>query len=391
MLLALKLAYRNLMGAKLRTWLNIFVLSFSFIVIIWQKGIINGWDQQAQRDTKDWEIGGGQYWQKDYDPYEPFVLEDAHAQLSDATQQSVAKGRLTPILISQATMYPEGRIQNILLKGVDPNQQIIKLPSSNLVSKNGEIPAMIGRRNAKSSKLKIGDYVTIRWRDEKGTFDAAEVKIVHVFKTNVPMLDTGVLWIPLKKHQEMMNLPGQSTILVTDQKTGFDGSIVGWDFKDHYFLLTELREMIEAKNASGYIMFLILMSLAMLAIFDTQVLSIFRRQKEIGTHIALGMTQRQVIALFTVEGAMHSILAAILAAVYGIPLLAYQAAVGWSMPAGTDNMGITIAEKIYPAYSLGLIISTTLIVLIVTTIVSFLPTRRISKMKPTDAIRGKIQ
>ena len=149
--------------------------------------------------------------------------------------------------------------------------------------------------------------------------------------------------------------------------------------------------MIEAKNASGYIMFLILMSLAMLAIFDTQVLSIFRRQKEIGTHIALGMTQRQVIALFTVEGAMHSILAAILAALYGIPLLSYQASVGWSMPAGTDNMGITIAETIYPAYSLALIVSTTLIVLIVTTIVSFLPTLRVSKMKPTDAIRGKIQ
>ena len=71
MLLALKLAYRNLMGAKLRTWLNVFVLSFSFVVIIWQKGIINGWDQQAQRDTKDWEIGGGQYWQEDYD-YDDF-------------------------------------------------------------------------------------------------------------------------------------------------------------------------------------------------------------------------------------------------------------------------------------------------------------------------------
>ena len=115
-------------------------------------------------------------------------------------------------------------------------------------------------------------------------------------------------------------------------------------------------------------MFLILMSLAMLAIFDTQVLSIFRRQKEIGTHIALGMTQKQVIALFTVEGAMHSVLAAILAAVYGVPLLAYQASVGWTMPAGTDGMGITIAETVYPAYSVGLVLGTTLIVLIVTTI-----------------------
>jgi len=391
MLLALKLAYRNLIGAKLRTWLNVFVLSFSFVVIIWQKGIINGWDQQAQRDTKDWEIGGGQYWQEDYDPYDPFVLEDSHARLSDATERAIAEGKLTPILISQATMYPEGRIQNILLKGIDPNQQIIELPSSNLVSENGDIPAMIGRRNAKSSKLKISDYVTVRWRDANGTFDAVEVRIVHIFKTNVPTLDAGVLWIPLKRHQEMMNLSGEATILVTNQETGFEGSIVGWDFKDHYFLLTEFREMIEAKNASGYVMFLILMSLAMLAIFDTQVLSIFRRQKEIGTHIALGMTQKQVIALFTVEGAMHSVLAAVLAAVYGIPLLAYQASVGWTMPAGTDDMGITIAETVYPAYSLGLVLSTTLIVLIVTTIVSFLPTRRISKMRPTDAIRGKIQ
>ena len=138
-------------------------------------------------------------------------------------------------------------------------------------------------------------------------------------------------------------------------------------------------------------MFIILMSLAMLAIFDTQVLSIFRRQKEIGTHIALGMTQRQVVALFTVEGAMHSVLAAILAAIYGIPLLYWQALKGWSMPEGTDSFGMTIAETIYPVYSISLVAGTTLVVLITTTIVSFIPSRRISKMNPTDAIRGKIQ
>jgi len=391
MLLALKLAYRNLMGAKLRTWLNVFILSLSFVVAIWHRGIINGWDQQGRRDTINWEIGGGQYWQENYDPYDPFTLEDSHARLSDATERAVAEGKLTPILVSQATMYPEGRIQNILLKGIDPGQQIIELPSSNLILENDEIPAMIGTRNASNSKLAIGDYVTVRWRDANGTFDATEVRITYIFKTNVPTLDLGVLWIPLEKHWEMMQLEGEATILVTAKEIGSSGSIVGWNFKDHYFLLTEIREMIEAKNIGGYVMFIILMSLAMLAIFDTQVLSIFRRQKEIGTHIALGMTQRQVIALFTVEGAMHSVLAAILAAVYGFPLLALQASVGWSMPSGTDDFGLTIADTIYPAYSFGLVLGTTLIVLITTTIVSFLPTRRISKMKPTDAIRGKIQ
>ena len=146
------------------------------------------------------------------------------------------------------------------------------------------------------------------------------------------------------------------------------------------------------KNVGGYIMFLFLLSLALVAIFDTQVLSIFRRQKEIGTHIALGMTQGQVVRLFTIEGAMHAVLAAILGAIYGIPFLAWQAKIGYAMPIdNTEEFGMAIAEKIYPVYSIGLIIATISIVFLVTTIVSYLPTRRISKLKPTDAIRGKIQ
>ena len=379
------------MGARLRTWLNVFVLSLSFIVIIWNKGILNGWDEQARHDTIEWEIGGGQYWQQNYDPYDPFTIEDSHALLSKAAQQAIAQGKLTPILISQATMYPDGRIQNILLKGIDPGQQIIKLPTVYLKSKNGDIPAIIGRRNAKNNKLRVGDYVTVRWRDANGTFDATEVRIAYIFKTNVPTIDAGVLWIPLQKHREMMQMKRQATILVTARESGFAGEMAGWDFKDHFFLLKDIREMIKMKSIGGYIFFIILMSLAMLAIFDTQVLSIFRRQKEIGTHIALGMTRWQVITLFTIEGAMHSILAAFLAALYGFPLLAYQASVGWSMPGNTDNFGLTIADTIYPAYSLSLVLGTTLLVLLTTTIVSFIPTRRIAKMNPTDAIRGKIQ
>jgi len=390
-MLSLKLAFRNLIGARLRTWLNVFVLSMAFVVIIWFKGVLNGWNEQARHDTIVWQIGGGQYWQGNYDPYDPFTIDDSHAPLPDLVQKAVEQGQMTPMLISQASMYPQGRIQSISLRGVDPNQKIIELPTIYLNTEGDDIPAIIGERTAKNSKLSVGDYVTVRWRDVNGTFDADEVKIVHVFKTDVPTMDLGIVWIPLEKHRAMVNMPNEATILTTSPESGFIGDIPGWEFKDYNFLLSEIREMIKTKSLGGYLMFIILMSLAMLAIFDTQVLSIFRRQKEIGTHIALGMTQRQVVALFTVEGAMHSILAAILAAIYGVPLLALQAKIGWSLPAGTDDFGLTIAEKIYPKYSLGLVLGTTLLVLITTTIVSYLPARRISKMEPTDAIRGKIQ
>lgn len=390
-MLALKLAYRNLIGAKLRTVLNVTVLSFAFVMIIWHKGFLDGWVKQAVHDMINWEIGGGQYWQELYDPYDSFTIEDSHSLIPELAQAAIVSGALTPILISQASIYPDGRIQSIILKGVDHSQTVIDLPTAYLDADIEEIPAMIGTKMAKNNKLKVDDYVTVRWRDVNGTFDAAEAKIVHIFKTNVPTLDAGILWIPIERHQAMLQMPGEATMFVTDKETGSIGSMPGWDFKDHDFLLADFRDMIKMETISGAVMYVFLMFLALIAIFDTQVLSIFRRQKEIGTHVALGMTQGQVIKLFTIEGTMYAVLAAIFGAIYGIPLLTWQAKVGFAMPGGIEEYGVAIAEKIYPTYSLGLIIGTTLIVLIVTTIVSYLPARRISKMKPTDALRGKIQ
>jgi len=391
-MLAIKLAYRNLVGGKLRTVLNVLVLSFAYVVIIWQKGLINGWAVQSERDTQNWEIGGGQYWHENYDPYDPFTIEDSHAPIPELAQAAINKGTLTPILISQGSIYPDGRVQSVFIKGIDPNQTVIELPTSHLDVDIDAIPAILGSNMAKNNKLDVGDYVTVRWRDTKGTFDATEAKIVHVFKVDVPTVDGGILWIPIEKHREMVQLPNEVSIFVTGKDVGSIGTLAGFTFKNTDFLLQDFRDMIKMKNIGGYVLFVFLLALALVAIFDTQVLSIFRRQKEIGTHVALGMTQGQVVKLFTIEGAMHAVLAAILGAIYGIPLLAWQANAGYRMPMdSTEEFGMAIAEVIYPVYSIGLITATISIVFIVTTIVSYLPTRRISKLKPTDAIRGKVQ
>jgi ABC-type antimicrobial peptide transport system permease subunit len=61
------------------------------------------------------------------------------------------------------------------------------------------------------------------------------------------------------------------------------------------------------------------------------------------------------------------------------------------MPKTVDTMGVSISEKIIPVYSIGLILSTVILVIIAATIVSYFPASRITKMKPTDALKGKIQ
>lgn len=389
-MLAIKLAIKNLLGAGLRTWLNVSVLSFAFVIIVLYNGMLDGWNLQGRNDTKAWETGNGQYWHPLYDRYDPFSLQDAHGKITGEAADLVNNQQLTPILITQASAYPQGRMLNIFLKGIDPNQKILQIPSKSLQAKSMEISAIIGKRMAESAHLKKGDNVLVRWRDVHGTFDAQEFLITEIFNSNVPTIDINQIYIPLSSLQEMTGMKNEATFLVAaDTQNG--KAINGWTFRDTKFLLKDFDDMIKTKQGSSRILYLLLLCIALLAIFDTQVLSIFRRQKEIGTYIALGMTRSQVIRLFTVEGSMHSILAVLFGSLYGIPIMMFLQKYGIPMPKSADQAGVAIAEKIIPFYSLGMIVSTVLLVVISATIVSYFPTRRISKMKPTDAIKGKIQ
>jgi len=391
MKLLFKLAIKNLTGAGLRTWLNVIVLSFSFLIIIWHKGLLNGWDRQARNDMVNWETGTGQFWQSSYDPFDPFSLTDAHSKIPSVFDTLITKGEIAPVLITQGTIYPGGRIQSILIKGISSAQRVLKLPGELFLKSNDDLPVLIGSKMARDNGLKTGDVTTIRWRDVHGTFDANEMKVIGIFDTNVPSVDAGQIWVPLDRLQKMMGMPGEATILVCGNFDTNGRTPEGWKFKSSEELLKTVTDIIKMKSAGGIVLYIILMSLAMLAIFDTQVLSIFRRQKEIGTYIALGMTRSQVVGLFTLEGSLNSVLAALLAAVYGIPLLALQATKGMSFAGTAKSYGLVVADKIFPVYSLGLVATTIILIMLTTTIVSYLPSRRIAKMKPTEALRGKLQ
>ena len=386
-----KLAFRNMLGAGAKTWLNAVVLSMAFVAIIWGQGLYIGIDAEVSRAMIEAEYGGGQYWVEGYDPFDPFTIQDAHRPLTGPLRALVEKGQATPFLIVQGTIYPGGRIVPVLLKGIDPGQKLLSIPSSVLKAADNELPALIGARMSATSGLKKGDTVTVRWRDAKGTFDAKDLQIVEVMRTTVQSIDSGLIWLPLQTLQEMAGISSEATIVVTEKNYGPAVPVPGWTFKNLNYLLDDIKSVVQAKTIGSSILYSILLFLAMLAIFNTQLLSIWRRRKEIGTMMALGFSRGKIIRLFTLEGALNGVLAALVGAVYGIPLLAYTATHGLGLPANLiDSFGLAMSEKLYPTYSGALVVGTTILVFAITTIVSFMPTRKIAKLKPTDALRGKL-
>ncbi len=384
-----KTAIKSLLGNGLKTWLNVFVLSISFVLIIFMQGLLEGWSKQAVTDAVAWEIAGGQYWHQKYDPYDPFSLDSSTAVIPPVLKTAYETHQIEPLLIASGSIYPDGRMIQIMMKGIRTDQKLLAIPSHNLKSDSSEIPVIIGAHMASQAGLKENDLVTLRWRDTNGTFEAVDVRIAAVFKTTVPTADNGTIWLPLDKMQQMMSEPGKATILIKSRELAKQ-PVPGWKFKDQTELTKQTIALVKAKSVGMSVFYFIFLFLALVAIFDTQTLSIFRRQREIGTYVALGMTPKEVQNFFTLEGTMNALLAIALGFAYGVPFFIYYATNGIAMPMDASSFGLPIADRMYPLFTPKLIIGTIIFIFMITALVSYLPARKISRMNPTEAIRGKV-
>ena len=388
-----KIAIKNLLGAKLRTWLNVFVTSLSFFMIILFSAMYDGMREHAKQVTIDTEIAGGSYWHPKYDPLDPMTFEDAHAVPPSAIKGLVNQEKAFPVLVSQASIYPNGRIMPVIMKGIIPEQNIVNMPTQMLAGhEEVTIPVMIGRGMAKDAKLEVGDAFTIRWLDANRTYDADEGTVVHIMDTENFKLDMGHIWVPLDKAQEMLDMKKEATYVTYAEGLSIVENKGDWIPRDVTYLIRDMEALIEADEPNAAMFYIILLCFAGMGIFNAQVLSIFRRGREIGTLMALGMTRARVVGLFTLEGGLNALLAAIMTVILFGPLLWYFGANGiWlGIDYSDGSMGLIVEKYLIPVYSVGLVVTTTIVVSIIVLIVSYLPSRRIARMKPTDALRGKI-
>ena len=385
------IALRNIIAGRIRSILNIFVISLTLFTTICLQGIYEGMLEQMTKVRIEQELAGGHYWAQGFDPYDPLSLEEGHRAFPPALGQGMAEGRVTPILIRIASIYSHGRMKSVQVKGIPPAQTTLTLdfsPLANSPPQAGTIPAMLGKRMAKQLKLNVGDNLVLRLRTQAGAFNAVDLTLVGIFDSDVPNQDFNQVWLDLHDLHRISDLGGEATLIIIKQgeeSVQIDGD---WNWKSQYQLLEETRQLYQAKMSGSVMLYFILFFLALLAIFDTQALAIFRRKKEIGTLMALGMTPRQVSYLMTLEGCLYGVISMLVTSILGIPFLQNLEKEGINFGVSGESYGMALSDTLYPIYDAYLILGIYGIAFVLILGVSYWPARSIVHMKPYEALRG---
>jgi len=233
--------------------------------------------------------------------------------------------------------------------------------------------------------LKKGDTVVLKWRDKGGAVDARDILIVDVGDIINPRIDDGVVWLRLDHLRSMTDRDGEVSWVAVRE---YLGPVQGFEFHGIEILMSDLLALLRQDRINSKILWGILMVLVCTSVFNTQILNIFKRQKEIGTLMALGMEPKRIVSIFTLEGVLGALWALVLAVVLGVPFFIWFHGVGFDVT-HLSEASFPIRETIYPDYQPREILVSVSIVLALSIASAWVPVRKVTRLDPTLALRGR--
>ncbi len=382
------IAKKNFYRQGMRAFLNVLVTALSIISLIFMLSLLNGFQAQATRNLVATDVGGGHYRVPGFDILSPTEWED-HTLKPDESLLKLSDKDKAEVLVQQGQLYPNRRLYPVQIRGVSMEQSLLSLPLDNL-KKYGEqiedvIPGVVGVKMARKAHLKKGDILTLKWRDKSGAVDARDILIVDVGDMVNPRVDDGVVWLRLDHLRSMTDRQGEVSWVAV---RNYMGPIDGVEFQTVEILMADLLALLKQDRMNSKILWAILMILVCTSVFNTQILNIFKRQKEVGTLMALGMEPMRIVRIFTLEGALAAIWALVIAALLGVPFFIWFQGVGFDV-SHLSEASFPIRETIYPDYQPKEIFYSLLIVVFLVVMAAWLPVKKIIRLDPTLALRGR--
>lgn len=264
----------------------------------------------------------------------------------------------------------------------------------------GSEEAMVpGVEVAKDFQAGVGDTLTLLCRTKYSTFQALDLQVKGIIRSDDYAIDVNSVLVPLGLAQRALDL-GQGVteidIRLQDIKQieAFKKKYAGrfpqlelWDWKEvAEDVISHSEEHAMTKN----ILFACMIIIALVGISNTILIAAFERTREIGMLSAMGMKHRQIVGLFIFEGTMIGLLGSAIGCLLGFLLMA-----GWTSRVGFDlspwmksfgNIGFRSVIFI-GAWNLELIIQTFFFGIVVSALSSIYPAFIASRMQPTEALR----
>jgi len=405
-----KLGLKNLTRQKRRNILIILIIAFAFSSYLLMDSLMNGMEEISFDNIKNYDTGNIQvaypeYWRdRDNLPLENLIYLDENLEESIKHIDGVLG--VSPELRFKANLNNGIDETAVMGLGISIEQYNQVFATKNYVVEGSmfapdESKALIGTSLAELMDLKVNDYITLLVRTKENTFNTIDVEIAGLVRAPNPMINNGIVFVPLDVAQEALNVDNGVSLFALKTVSGEEDRITkeltesfenkNLDLKAYSWKesAASVIALSAAKKGGIGAVLLVVLLIGMLGIINNVILSALERTEEIGMMKALGMREWEIVFVFMVEATGIGVLGGLAGCLLGYAGVSWLVKNGYSIAyIGGDgsDFGIPILDRIYgtwnyPAFSFLFILG-----VIIAVLSSILPAYWAAHKDPVKAI-----
>ncbi|NLB73438.1 MAG: ABC transporter permease, partial [Firmicutes bacterium] len=402
----IKMAWRNLGRHRGRTMLSLIAIVMGVFVVVIAKGVIDGIVDtfityninlnsghlriiQPEYKLKEQTLSLGYAVGNEDTPYSS-IVED----IRSIPDVKVATGRIRFGML----LVARDDIQETVLgigTDFDEEERITHLSRFFKDSRAGTLPRagqreiLLGDALMDKLDVGVGDKVNAVFSTSFGSLGLATFRVVGQMSSGLKFLDESVAYIPLDTAMHLLDMDDSVTEIVVFGETlsksdtiktetepvlstlPGNPTVIPWD---EYSELISLMSQAKAIYAVIYILIVILASFV---VFNTLLMVVSERTREIGMLAALGLTPRSIRRLFLIEGTILAVSGSFLGTLLGGVFNLWFGSVGLDISKMTENLGgeFLLTPRIYPTTGLSMLIFSFVLGVTVTIVAVYIPAR----------------
>ncbi len=259
--------------------------------------------------------------------------------------------------------------------------------------------AIIGTALARNLGANVGDELVLLGSGKQGGVAALAVTISGHFQTGISDIDRSVLVAPLQTVQDAFSLEGEAHIVVVQSDDPLSAmplaaelaKAVGANVRVRPWqeIMPEVEQSIELDLVSGQFMYGIVMLLVAFSVVNTFIMVMFERTREFGMLLALGLKPWSIIGMVQIEAFGLWLLGTLAGWLLAAPLMVYLVTEGISLGDDIEQFAqqMYMPTSMYAAFTWRAALTAPLVMLIATQIAAFLPSLRLRRVNPVEALR----
>ncbi len=404
-----KLAIRNILRNKRRTFLTMLLISMTLAILIFTDGYMKAMADVMIRSATRLYPGDGQIHNVEY-----LAERDGEKQITDvdwhinALKSEPMIESYSPRALDFGMISSTANNLAVQVVGIDADLEAtvsklkLSIVSGEYLSNEGsESQILIGQGLADLLEVDLGDRLVVSVNNyELNEIDQRLFRVSGVFKMNSKFFDEGMVFIQLPKAQQMLGIGNhvhEIAFNFVDESLSSDQSLPVWKnlstdttiAQGWTSLMADLATIISMFDFSMFIVGGILFVVAILGVINAMFMSIYERTYEFGVIIAIGTRRLSVFTLILVEGFVLCIASLIIGSIIGAVITIVMGNVGIDY-GSMELSGVALAEILRPELRMLQFTDLPFAVFVMTMAACIYPAVHASRIVPATALHKSL-